>query len=96
MTPHTNARITQCQPQSIINTVFLQSNEIAMPETIMRLLINQQREIIALDRQRTQQQRPESPTVTQSGMREDTSYITPQKVHSQNKTKTKQKKPPVA
>ena len=37
------------------------------------LHLSQQREIIALDRQGTQQQRPESPTVTPPGVRVNTS-----------------------
>ena len=37
--------------------------------------INKQREITALDRQGTQQQRPESPTVTPPGVRVNTRYI---------------------
>ena len=36
---------------------------------------NKQREIIALDRQRTQRQRPESPTVSAPGVRVNTRYI---------------------
>ena len=38
-------------------------------------LIKKQREIIALDRQGTQQQRPESSTVTPPGVRVNTRYI---------------------
>ena len=37
--------------------------------------INKQRETIALNRQGTQQQRPESPTVTPPGVRVTTRYI---------------------
>ena len=37
--------------------------------------INKQREITALDRQGTQQQRPESPTVTPPGVRVNIRYI---------------------
>ena len=37
--------------------------------------IKKQREIIALDKQGTQQQRPESPTVTPPGVRVNTRYI---------------------
>ena len=40
-----------------------------------RLQINKQREMIALDRQGTQQQRPESPRVTPPGVRVNTWYV---------------------
>ena len=49
------------------------------------LLLNQQREIIALDRQGTQQQRPESPTVAPPGMRVNTRYINSTKGTSSKK-----------
>ena len=51
---------------------------------------NKQRDIIALDRQGTQQQRPESPTVTPPGVREMQGTETPPKVHPQKRM------PPVA
>ena len=38
-------------------------------------MVNKQREMIVLNRQGTQQQRPESPTVTTPGMRGNTRYI---------------------
>ena len=47
--------------------------------------INKQREIIALDRQGTQRQRPESPTATPPGMRVNTRYINPTKGTSSKK-----------
>ena len=43
--------------------------------------INRQREIRALDRQRTQQQRPGSPTVTTPGMRVNTKVINEAQIH---------------
>ena len=47
-------------------------------------LCNQQTKgIIALDKQGTQQPRPESPTVTPPGVRVNTRYITSPKVHPQ-------------
>ena len=47
--------------------------------------INKQRGITALDRQGTQQQRPESPTVTPPGVRVNTRYINSTKGTSSKK-----------
>ena len=45
------------------------SNKVILADT------TRQREIIALDRQGTQQQRPDSPTVTPQSLRVNTRYV---------------------
>ena len=64
--------MTLCIPHS--NVLKLKNND---------TLYNQEREIIALDRQGTQQQRPKSPMVTPPGMRVNTRYINSAKGTSQ-------------
>ena len=51
----------------------------------MKEQINKQMEIIALNRQGTQQERPESPSVSPPGMRVNTRYINPTKGTSSEK-----------